>query len=71
MSTVDQLLESYRHLHEQMLDEISVWRAGGCRLVRHNEDITEAWINDQQARANKLGSLIAAHEKPLHLYGAF
>lgn len=72
MATVDELLEHYAQLRSQILDEIAVLRSGDCRLIRNNEEITEAWLQDQQSRADELGSMIAAYEKPLlYVYGAF
>ena len=45
-----------------MLDDIAHWRANGWRLRENNEDITEKWLADQQARADKLGIIIAPYE---------
>ena len=45
-----------------MLADIAHWRANGWRLRENNKDITEKWLADQQARADKLGIIIAAYE---------
>jgi hypothetical protein len=72
MATFTELLEHYAHLRAQMLDDIAACRSAGWRLVRNNEDITETWLQEQQARADELGGLIAANEKPpVYIYGAF
>ena len=72
MSSIAKLLEQYSQLHGQMLEDIKTWRSGGWRLLRNNEDITERWLQDQQTRAEELGSLVAPVEKPtLYLYGDY
>lgn len=72
MATSNDLLEHYAQLRNQMLDDIKAWRKGGWRLVRDDEDITERWLQEQQARADKLTSLIAPTDKPpVCIYGAF
>jgi hypothetical protein len=72
VASSNKLLEHYVELHAQMLDDIAACRSGGWRLVRSNEDMTETWLRNQQARAEKLDSLIEAHEKlPIYIYGAF
>jgi hypothetical protein len=62
MAAIDELLAHYRELRAQMLDDIAHWRANGWRLRENNEDITEKWLADQQARADKLGIIITAYE---------
>ena len=62
MAAIDELLAHYQELRAQMLDDIAHWRANGWRLRENNEDITEKWLADQQARADKLGIIIAAYE---------
>jgi hypothetical protein len=72
MATFNEVLEHNAQLRAEMLDDIKTWREGGWRLIRSNEDITETWLRDQQARADKLGSVSAPNEKPpAYLYGAF
>jgi hypothetical protein len=72
MATSNELLEHCARLRAQMLDEIAACRSGGWRVMRDNEDITEPWLQEQQARADKLARLIAPHEKPpAYIYGAF
>ena len=39
-------------------------REGGWWLVKNNEDVTKSCLRDQQSRADKLASVIAANEKP-------
>lgn len=72
MPTFHELLSQTTELRRQILDDIKAWRASGCRIIRNNEDITEAWLGDQQARADKLTSMIVpTEEPPLYVYGAF
>jgi hypothetical protein len=72
MVTRGELLAHYNQLHARMLGDVKAWRSGGWRLVGNNEDLTERWLKDQQARADELASIIAADEKPpVYLYGAF
>jgi hypothetical protein len=63
MAAIDELLAHYRELRAQMLDDIQHWRKHSWKLRHNNEDITDKWLSDQQARADKLGRIIAAHEK--------
>lgn len=72
MAALSELLDHYSRLHAQMLNDIKAWRSGGWRLVGNNEDMTERWLKDQQTRADKIRSMIAADEKPpLCVYGMF
>jgi hypothetical protein len=72
MATFNELLDHYAQLRAQILADISTCRSDGWRLIRNNEDVTETWLRDQQARADKLGNMIAAHYRPpVCLYGAF
>jgi len=63
MAQIDDLLDHFRNLHVQMLDDIKHWRSRGWRLHQNDEDITEKWLSDQQRRAGGLAKVIAAHEK--------
>jgi hypothetical protein len=60
MATFNEL----QHLDQrgaQELDDLKAWRK-----------VTEAWIKERWARAEKVGSVVAPHEKPLpYLYGMF
>lgn len=59
-------------LGAQLLDDIKAWRTGGLRLSRNSEDITERWLQDMQARADKLSTMEGISEKPpLYLYGDY
>lgn len=59
-------------LHAQIIGDIKAWRSGRWRLSRNNEDITERWLQDQQARADKLATMVGVNEKPrLYLYGDY
>jgi hypothetical protein len=72
MATFKELLEHSAKLRAQILNDIESCRATGLRLIRNNEDITESWLRTQQSRADKLGCVIEANEKPpVYLYGAF
>ena len=62
MAAINELIVHYRELRAQMLDDIAHWRANGWRLRENNEDITEKRLADQQARADKLGIIVAAYE---------
>lgn len=60
------------HLHAQIIDDIKAWRSGGSRLSRNNEDITERWLQDQQARPDKLATMVGINERlRLSLYGDY
>ena len=63
MAAIDDLLNDYRRVREQMLDDVKFWRANGWHLHKNNEDITEKWLSEQTSRAEKLAKIIAAYEK--------
>jgi hypothetical protein len=44
MAASDDILDDYRKLHTQMLDDIRRWRGNGWRLRKDDEDITERWL---------------------------
>jgi hypothetical protein len=63
MAASDDILDDYRKLHNQMLDDIRRWRANEWRLRKDDEDITERWLAYQRRRADDLARIIRAHEK--------
>jgi hypothetical protein len=63
MAASDDILDDYRKLHAQMLDDIRRWRADGWRLRKDDEDITDKWLAYQRRRADDLARIILAHEK--------
>jgi hypothetical protein len=63
MAASDDILDDYRKLHTQMLDDIRRWRADGRHLRKDDEDITERWLAYQRRRADDLARIILTHEK--------
>jgi hypothetical protein len=63
MAASDDILDDYRKLHGQMLDDIRRWRANGWRLRKDDEDMTDKWLAYQRRRADDLARIILAHEK--------
>ena len=62
-TALETLLDGYRKRRAQMLDDIKVWRDNKYTLRQNNVDITNAWLTEQQRRADELGKVIAAYEK--------
>jgi hypothetical protein len=62
MTALEWLIAHYRNRQAQILENIRTSRAMKSGLHHNNNvDMTEAWLQEQQRRADELGNIIAAY----------